>query len=286
MIEGSLVEKAYGKINLGLKILGRRSDGYHDILSLVQCLDLADVLHFEPASSDQLTCNIDRLSTGPDNLIVRALDAFRTRLEGPVQAFRICLEKRIPMGAGLGGGSADAAAVLRTLNRFHGEPFSTQALREIAATLGSDLPFLVSGGTALMRGRGEILEPQGWAGTVFYVLVYPKIEVGTAWAYGQLGPVLTENTPYLKFSDSLSGGCVDHERLFEVLENDFTPVVERAYPIVAELRSQLDRAGARTTSMSGSGSTVYGIFDDRKTASQAQRALQRRGYRSFLCQPV
>ena len=116
MIEGSLVEKAYGKINLGLKILGRRSDGYHDILSLVQCLDLADVLHFEPASSDQLTCNIDRLSTGPDNLIVRALDAFRTRLEGPVQAFRIRLEKRIPMGAGLGGGSADAAAVLK-LNR-------------------------------------------------------------------------------------------------------------------------------------------------------------------------
>ena len=286
MLEGSLVEKAYGKINLGLKVLGRRSDGYHDILSLVQCLDLADVLHFEPASSDQLTCDMDRLSTGPDNLIVRALDAFRTRFEDSVQAFRIRLEKRIPMGAGLGGGSADAAAVLRMLNRFHGEPFSIQTLREIAATLGSDIPFLVSGGTALMRGRGEILEPQGWAGTVFYVLVYPEIEVGTAWAYGQLEPILTEDTPYLRFGDSLSGGCVDHERLFEVLENDFTPVVERAYPIVAELRSQLDRAGARTTSMSGSGSTVYGIFDDRKTASQTQKALQRRGYRSFLCQPV
>ena len=190
------------------------------------------------------------------------------------------------MGAGLGGGSADAAAVLRALNRFHGEPFSNQALREIAATIGSDIPFLVTGGTALMQGRGEILKPQGWAGAVYYVLVYPQIEIVTEWAYGHLGPVLTENTPYLRFSDSLSGGCVDHERLFEVLENDFMPVVERAYPIVAGLRSQLDRAGARATSMSGSGSTVYGIFDDRTTASQAQQALQEQGYRSFLCRSI
>ena len=286
MIDDLLVEKAYAKINLGLKILGRRADSYHDILSLAQSVDLADILHFESASSDQLTCNIDHLSTGPDNLVQRAVVAFHALLDQPKQFFRIHLEKHIPMGAGLGGGSADAAAVLRALNRLYSEPYTIAELCQIAAGLGSDIPFLVEGGTALMQGRGEILSPLGWAGAVFYVLAYPEVEVGTAWAYGQLGPVLTENTPYLNFIDSLSGGCVDHDRLFEVLENDFMPVVERAYPIVAELRSKLDRAGARATSMSGSGSTVYGIYDDRTTASQAQQALQEQGYRSFLCQPT
>ncbi|MCY4603964.1 MAG: 4-(cytidine 5'-diphospho)-2-C-methyl-D-erythritol kinase [Gemmatimonadetes bacterium] len=285
-MESLLVEKAYAKINLGIKIVGRRPDGYHEILSVAQCVDLADVLDFELASSDQLTCSLDSLSTGPDNLVCRAVDAFHAQLDRPAQSFRIHLEKNIPIGAGLGGGSADAAAALRALNRFYDQPFSNADLRQIAATLGSDIPFLVEGGTALMRGRGEILESLSWEGAVFYVLAYPDVEISTAWAYGQLGPSLTGNSPYFNFIVSLSGGCVDHDRLFEVLENDFTPAVERTYPIVAELRSQLDRVGARATLMSGSGSTVYGIFDDRKTASQAQSALQRQGCRSFLCQPV
>ena len=281
-----LVEKAYAKINLGLKVLSRRPDGYHEILSVAQCVDLADVLYFEAASSDQLTCSLDGLLTGPDNLVCRAVDAFRARLDRPAQSFRIHLKKNIPVGAGLGGGSADAAAVLRALNRLCDQPFSNADLRQIAATLGSDIPFLVEGGTALLRGRGEILEELSWEGSVFYVLAYPEVEISTAWAYGQLGPILTENSPYFNLVVSLSGGCVDHDRLFEVLENDFTPAVDRAYPIVAGLRSQLDRVGARATSMSGSGSTVYGVFDDRKTASQAQSALRRQGCRSFLCQPV
>ena len=285
-MEGLLVEKAYAKINLGLKVLGRRPDGYHEILSVAQCVDLADVLYFEFASSDQLTCSLDSLSVGPDNLVRRTVDAFRAQLDRPAQSFRIHLEKNIPIGAGLGGGSADAAAALRVLNRLYNQPFSNADLRQIAATLGSDIPFLVEGGTALLRGRGEILEELNWEGAVFYVLAFPEVEVSTAWAYEQLGSILTESTPYFNFTASLSGGCIDHDRLFEVLENDFTPAVDRTYPIVADLRSQLDRVGARATSMSGSGSTVYGIFDDRKTASQAQSALQRQGCRSFLCQPV
>ena len=285
-MESLLVEKAYAKINLGLKVVGRRPDGYHDILSVAQCVDLADVLYLELASSDQLTCSLDSLSTGPDNLVRRAVDAFRARLNRPPQSFRIHLKKNIPIGAGLGGGSADAAAALRALNRLYGQPFLNADLRQIAATLGSDIPFLVEGGTALMKSRGEILEALSWEGAVFYVLAYPEVEINTAWAYNQLGPILTEDSPYFSFMVSLSGGCVDHDRLFEVLENDFTPAVDRTYPIVAELRSQLDRMGARAMSMSGSGSTVYGIFDDRKTASQAQSALQRQGCRSFLCQPV
>lgn len=288
-----LVERACAKINLGLKVLHRRDDGYHEICSIMQSVDLADSLHFgetaadgSPLSGSELTCSDPDLSTGADNLVVRALELFHAHLEQPSRPFHIHLEKQIPMGAGLGGGSADAAAALRGLNRLYGNPFPAEQLRRMAAELGSDIPFLIEGGTALASGRGEILTPLDWRGRVSYVLVYPEVAVGTAWAYGQLGPGLTGSSSYLSFTVSLSGGCVDLEALIDVLENDFQPVVERAYPIVANARAHIDQSGARASSMSGSGSTVYGIFDDRTTASQAHRELQARGYRSFLCHPA
>ena len=213
MTEGPLAEKAYGKINLGLKILGRRPDGYHDILSIAQGVDLADILHFEPAPSDQLTCNIEDLSTGPDNLVRRAVDSFRARLDHPIRHFRIHLEKHIPMGAGLGGGSADAAATLRALNRFYGEPLDRTELGAIAAELGSDIPFLVEGGTALMRGRGEILEPLGWAGAGFYVLAYPEVEA----LVGLVGPAVALEILY-------------EARVFDAVEAKDKGLVNRVVP--------------------------------------------------------
>ena len=137
-----------------------------------------------------------------------------------------------------------------------------------------------------MQGRGERLERLAWRGAVFYVLVYPEVEVSSAWAYSHVGAGLTPESPYLKFVNSLnSGGCVDHTLLFRVLENDFLPLIERTYPIVAQQRAALEATGALACSMSGSGSTVYGVFDDRTAAYQAQQRLQAKGYRSFLCRP-
>jgi 4-diphosphocytidyl-2-C-methyl-D-erythritol kinase len=280
------VERACAKINLGLKILGKRPDGYHEICSLVQCVDLADELHFEPADRNILTCSDSSIPTNGDNLVLRAMTLFADELQSEYRPHRVHLEKNVPVGAGLGGGSADAAATLRALNTLHGDPFDAGVLRVLAARLGSDIPFLIEGGTAVMRGRGEDLQPLEWRGDVFYVLVYPNVAVSTAWAYARVKPALTDNNPYLRFVDSLSGGCIDCRDLLEVLENDFLPVVDGAYPIVATLRSHLDQAGANVTSMSGSGSTVYGIFDDRIAALKAQRELRALGYRSFFCQPL
>jgi len=280
------VERACAKINLGLKVLGRRADGYHEIRTLMQSVDLADTLRFRAACRDGLSCTDPSLSSGPDNLVQRARELFGARFGGDSRPLHIHLEKRIPMGAGLGGGSADAAAALRGLNLLHGAPFSGAELRRMGASLGSDIPFLVEGGTALAGGRGERLTMLAWSAPVFYVLVFPGVSVSTAWAYARLDPGLTSISPYLSFINSLeSGGCVDCEALIGVLENDFQPVVERAYPIVARMRSHLDLAGARASSMSGSGSTVYGIFDDRNAAFQAHQELQAQGYRSFFCRP-
>ncbi len=287
MDQDELVEEACGKINLGLKVLGLRQDGYHEIRSIVQSVDLADVLHFRRASTTRLTCSDQALSTGADNLVLQAVSLFNSRLQRRPQSFHVHLEKNIPSGAGLGGGSADAAAVLRALNRFYGSPFDAAELRAMGAALGSDIPFLISGATALVRGRGERLQGLEWKGEVFYLLVYPAVEVSTAWAYQHVESGLTVESPYLNFIDSLSGGCVDCKALIRVLENDFQPLVERTYPIVADLSSYLvGLTGVQACSMSGSGSTVYGIFDDRNAAHQAHQRLQAEGYRSFLCQPT
>ncbi len=284
--EAAHVEKACAKINLGLKVLNRRPDGYHEIRSIMQSVDLADLLHFYPAPADEFSCSDKTLPAGPDNLAWRARQLFAARCDKPLRPFHIHLEKRIPAGAGLGGGSADAAAVLRALNQLHNTPFDLQTLQEMAAELGSDVPFLVDGGTALVRGRGEILEPLQWRGAVWYTLVYPNVEVSTAWAYAQVSPGLTAVSSYLSFIDSLSGGCVEGSALFPLLENDFQGPVERAYPSVAYMSSYFDQAGALAYSMSGSGSTVYGIFDDRNAAQKVQRGLIEKGYRSFLCRPT
>jgi len=281
-----LVERAWAKINLGLKVLCRRADGYHEIRTIMQTVDLADVLRLEPAAATHLTCTDPELSTGPDNLVLRAVEVFNRRLPAAPCCVRLHLEKYIPLGAGLGGGSADAAAALRGLNRLCGEPFSTEALREMAGRLGSDVPFLVGGGTALARGRGELLEPLRWEGELWYVLAYPGVAVSTAWAYSQVRPDLTHPSPYLNFIGSLSGGRIAGKALIRVLENDFQGPVERANPIVAQLRSHLSLAGAQACSMSGSGSTVYGIFDDRNAAQRAHQDLRAKGCRSFFCRPA
>jgi len=283
------VEVACAKLNLGLKVLGRRPDGFHDIVSVFQTVSLVDVLHFCRGSEAELSCTDPALSCGSDNLVQRARAAFyrAAKDQSTGAAVRLHLDKRIPMGAGLGGGSADAAAALRGLNRLSANPLSNTELLELGAGLGSDVPFALTGGTALVGGRGERLEPLVWEGPIYsYVLVYPGVEVSTAWAYGQCRPGLTDSSAYLKFTNSVRDGRVDGEGLISVLENDFEALVQRAKPIVAEASSHLYLAGAKVCSMSGTGSTVYGIFDDRRAAQRACEGLRTGGFRSFFCEPI
>ena len=285
MSKADLSEPAWAKINLGLKILGPRPDGYHNICSVLQTVDLADVLHFRQGAANRLSCSDPSLPTDQNNLAMKALSLFQRETPG-ADSFEIHLEKKIPVGAGLGGGSADAAAVLRAMNRRYGDRLSTAALKHLAQQLGSDVPFLITGGCAVVRGRGERISPLSATGNITFVVAYPGLEISSAWAYSALRGSLTEPTPYLNFIDSLSGGCVDLLELCCRLENDFQPMVERAYPIVAELSHNLSSSGARFLSMSGSGSCMFGVFEDRTAASSALTKLQAQGFRSFLCSPV
>ena len=283
-----VVEDANAKINLGLKILGLRRDGFHDILSVFQTIDLCDRLVFRPAARGQiaLACDDAALSVGPENLVHRAVVAFRD-YTGMDRGVEIALEKRIPMGAGLGGGSSDAAAVLRALNRMWEAGLSERELRDMGARLGSDVPFFVrKNGTAIVTGRGEQLRYVRWSADVVYVLVWPGFEVDTGWAYANHKKPLTGYSKYDRFFNSVNFDGLSVADLFCHVENDFLPLVMQTHPETGDILSRLMDAGALVASMSGSGSTLYGAFASRAVAEDVWARFKGEGFRAFLCCPA
>jgi len=282
-----ITEQAFAKLNLGLKVLRRRDDGYHDILSVFQTIDLWDDLRFldTGAKEIRILCSDPSVPTDARNLVHRAARVLCERT-GRDRGVEIELFKHIPVGAGLGGGSADAAATLRALNRLWDLGLTPEELTELAEEIGSDVPFLVRGGTAVVSGRGEVLRPLSWRGDAFYLLFVPDISVGTGWAYEELSRMgLTTDTEYVNFINSTSD-LLELERLFPVLVNDFEHVAERICPSIHRVRSELRRAGAWACSLSGSGSAFYGVFRTRETARSAARrlAMEEEG-QIFLCAP-
>lgn len=280
-----VIEIAPAKLNLGLKILRRRPDGYHDIVSVLQTVDLCDRLVFTPAATGETLVCADRpdVPDGPDNLVYRAVEILR-RATGARHGVRVDLVKRIPAGAGLGGGSSNAAAALRALDRLWGTRLGPERLAALAAELGSDVPFFLTGGTAVATGRGERIRPVDWEGDFWYVLVYPGFPVSTAWAYRNVRIGLTEAAAYGTFLDfAEKSGRICAGRLFACLENDFLPLVEAVSGDVARILAALAARGAVACSVSGSGSTLFGVFREARQASAAVALAQGRGRRVYLC---
>ena len=267
-------ERAFAKLNLGLKVLRRRDDGYHDILSVFQTIDLYDELTLRdtPGTEIRIHCSDPDIPVGAGNLVHRAVQALCEHI-GRDRGVEIELTKQIPVKAGLGGGSSDAAATLRALDRLWTLGLAPSELVELAERIGSDVPFLVEGGTAVVSGRGEILRPVPWEGDAFYLLFIPHVSIGTAWAYAELSKMgLTTDTEYVNFINSMSD-LLELDRLFPVLENDFERVAERVCPSIQRVRSLLRRSGACACSLSGSGSAFYGVFHTRESARRAARGL-------------
>lgn len=289
--DGEWVESARAKLNLGLRVLSQRQDGFHDLIGLFQTVSLADRLRLRPSPRLEVTCSDPDVPSGPRNLAYQAADLYLREAGG--SSWQVHIDKAIPAAAGLGGGSADAAAVLRVLDRASSRPVGLHALARMAEQLGSDVPFALIGGTARVEGRGERVSPVRWSSdAVWYVLVRPPVAIDSGWAYAQLdrqrraGSVtLSEPDPYRTFLEHLRGGLVDASRLWSVLHNDFQPVVERAKPIVARASQLLAATDPLARSMSGSGATVYGIYDDRTAADLAATRLREAGFPVFLCTP-
>ena len=265
-------EKAPAKINLGLCITGKRPDGFHDILSLFQTVDLCDNLSATGFDGKRLTCNNSDLPVNTDNLVVRAEDLFCERF-GIKRRLSFNLDKRIPVGGGLGGGSSDGAAALRLLQTYHGVESDDRRLMEIAAELGSDIPFLVRGGTGVVSGRGEVIEEISWPFDFSYVLVHPGFGVSTAWAYRSMTDFGQDADRYGAMIGKLRDGSLARDDFFSALTNDFERVVFEEHPVLGTIRDDLLAGGARAAMMTGSGSTMLGIFEDHDTAEQCAESM-------------
>ncbi|MCE5310035.1 MAG: 4-(cytidine 5'-diphospho)-2-C-methyl-D-erythritol kinase [Acidobacteriales bacterium] len=264
--------RALAKINLGLRVLHKRGDGFHELRTVFQTISLADTLDVEFEPSRRTSIELTGCDEIADNLVVRAaralMDAMRTT--GKV---RFHLIKRIPMGAGLGGGSSDAAAVLLALPVLAGREMAPDEMIALGAQLGSDVPYFFLGGTALGLGRGTELYPLPEIPAAPLVLVAPAIHVSTAEAYRALDLGLTsdvEQNMIDSFQSRVSfvGNGMSKGSSAGVLGNDFEGVVFDRHPELRTLKRKLLRLGARAAMMTGSGSALFGIFDSRKDAAR------------------
>jgi 4-diphosphocytidyl-2-C-methyl-D-erythritol kinase len=273
---------APAKVNLALQVLGRRPDGYHDIDTLFQAVDLCDEVEVE-VGGDRVVVEVEGVDLGPQekNLAYRAAQRF-LRQAAVDSGARITLTKRIPLGAGLGGGSSDAAAVLRCLASLI-EGVDAYSLHVIAGELGSDVPFFLGESPlARGRGRGEVLEPLPALPAADLVLVSPPVHVSTAEAYAELSATRAEGVQVARLPPSLAlRRWPDLER---VARNDFEPVIGAVYQEVPQALAALQAAGASVALMTGSGSTCFGLFADAPTARAAAEEIAR-GLR-WRCRPV
>lgn len=282
MTSRSVIElEAHAKINLTLEVLGKRDDGFHDIVSIMQTIDLHDIVTLKRADEITLACD-DTALTGEDNLAIVAARRLK-KATGVDLGVDITLEKHIPVSAGLGGGSSDAASVLNGLNDLWELDMELEALELIATEIGSDVPYFLSGGTALVQGRGEHVVPLAHANFQWMVVVSPESDLPdkTARLYGQIGEsdhtrgVLTH-----KLAGRIrGGGDVPAQFFFNVLE----PYAEKVFPEYAEIRETFRSLGAMGILMSGAGPSMFAMAPSREVGVAWQLMLQmQHGLRAFL----
>lgn len=272
----AVVLDAPAKINLGLEVLAKRPDGYHEINTIFAAVDLCDRLTFGSRDDGAIVCRVegnDALAGEPidRNLAVRAAAMIKAEL-GESRGIEIVLEKAIPTGAGLGGGSSDAAETLRGAAMAWGRDLPHDRMVEMAAALGSDVPFFLQGGVAIGCGRGEILEPLDIVLPWSILLVNPAIHVATSWAYAALG----RDGSMRQATDlgaALRTGLSNPSSLCATLVNDFEKPVAAAYPVIEEITRRLRDSGAFYAAMSGSGSTLFGLFERRSDAEKAAEGM-------------
>lgn len=275
--------RACAKLNLYLDITGILPDGYHGLRSVMQSIDLYDTVKVEPADTIRLTVDKKYIPTDERNTAFKAAKAFfeATGIQGGAE---ISIRKIIPVGAGMAGGSADAAAVLNLLNILYGMPLSAEELSAVALKVGADVPFCLEGGTMLAEGKGEKLTPLPRLAKCFFVVVKPDFSVSTKDAY--------------KMYDEQGGDCPDVDGILSALKqrnirqvcasmgNDLERCIASRHPDINEIKDKLLGLGAIGAMMTGSGSAVFGVFEDMAQAQKAADEMRAPKRRVFVCRPV
>lgn len=280
--------QAPAKLNLTLDVLGRRADGYHDLKMVMQSITLADRLTLRPGQTPgiQVSSSFHFLPTGEKNLAGKAAVCFYQALGRPARDLDIAITKYVPVCAGMAGGSSDAAAVLRALNRLEGDPFSPEELAHVGEAVGSDVPYCVLGCTALAQGRGEVLTPLSPLPHCWVVACKPDFPVSTPELFARIDSCRIRRRPD---ADGLMA-ALEQGDLMEVarrMYNVFEDVLpERQLARVADIKNTLIQQGALGANMSGTGPTAFGLFSSQSQAQAAYDVLKQRYQEVFLAETV
>ena len=280
-------EKAYAKLNYSLDVRARRDDGYHDLVMVMGSVSLWDDVQISLRSDSQITVksNFAWIPQNEKNLAFRAARAFFNEIGETKLGADICICKRIPVGAGMAGGSTDAAATLRALNRLTGANMSADRLRSVALSVGSDVPYCVTGGMMLAEGRGEILTPLPELPACRIVICKPDFSVSTADLFHRIDQRHIAARPDTQgLCDALQVG--DLTGISRRMYNVFEDVLPRNGAEIASIRSALLDGGALGSVMTGTGSAVFGIFAEREKAEETHKSLSAKYRECFLVQPV
>lgn len=272
-----ITRKAYAKINLGLDVIRRRPDGYHEVKMIMQSVGIYDILTFQKADREGIRISLDHAELPCDqhNLIYKAaqliMDAY-----GIKNGVEITLNKNIPIAAGMAGGSTDAAAVFHGLNELFGLGMSLQDMKEMGVKIGADVPYCIMGGTALSEGIGEILTPLSAPPDAHLLIAKPDINVSTKFVYENLhADTLTDHPDIDGMVKALNEGNLKGitDRMGNVLET----VTVKEYPIIDRIKKEMLGGGAENALMSGSGPTVFGIYKEKKAAEKCCEAIREQG---------
>lgn len=265
----ALLLRAPAKINWFLLVLGKREDGFHNIMSLMQCIRLYDDLIFEHA--DTIELESDLTIPVKDNLVYKAASLLK-HYTSYRKGIKIIVKKSIPIGAGLGGGSSDAAYTLSGLNMLWGLGLNNRDLSSIGAEIGSDVPFFLNSPVAIVEGRGERVSPLKIDSSIDILLVNPFISISSAWAYAHVKELTKKTVDIKLFCRAIEKK--DFASLVTMLKNDLERGVREKYPVVDKIKKSMLENGAVISVMSGSGPTVFGIFESKDTAKKAARAMK------------
>ena len=283
----TLYEGAFAKLNLTLDVLGKREDGYHNIKSIMQTISIRDDAEIDVGTGEPWTleCSQEGIPTDERNLAWKAAKVYCDGLEKDPNGLTIRITKRIPSGAGMGGGSADAAAVLRALNRHYGSPLSILALAELGAQVGSDVPFCVLCGTAMCEGRGELLRKLPDMPDCVFVVCKPEFSVSTPELYKKIDQVAIPKHPdHMAMESALLAG--DVAKVADLIYNVFDPVVTADHLEINYIKSICNSYGALGMQMTGSGSAVYAIMPSFEYAAVVCNMLKDNYPNVFIAKPV
>lgn len=283
----TLYEGAFAKLNLTLDVLGKREDGYHNIKSIMQTISIRDDVEIDVGTGEPWTleCSQEGIPTDERNLAWKAAKVYCDGLKKDPNGLTIRITKRIPSGAGMGGGSADAAAVLRALNRHYGSPLSIFALAELGAQVGSDVPFCVLCGTAMCEGRGELLRKLPDMPDCVFVVCKPEFSVSTPELYKKIDQVAVPKRPdHMAMESALLAG--DVAKVADLIYNVFDPVVTADHLEINYIKSICNSYGALGMQMTGSGSAVYAIMPSFEYAAVVCNMLKDNYPNVFIAKPV